>query len=220
MIVFKNHLNKIEHEFESTNSEIVKNLNDNEKKIKLQELENQYIEIKSYLLNTLKKHLDSIIPNPHMLDIACTIYLPQKNITLPNISIQPYKNVSTIKTTMENELKKQGHTIQFTDSPGVIVILPAEKRMLYNDKIINKGNESISSDVYLSKIQDLGLETVSVNSPALITSYKINPYSTLVYVGEFKFQEEMPLECITHNYQPGTIVNYFSCENCNTNCKQ
>ena len=219
MIVFRNHLNKIEHELESSNSEAIKNLNENEKKTKLQELNNQYTEVKTYLLGTLKNHLGSIIPNPHMLDIVCTIYLPQKNITLSNISIQPYKNFSTIKNIMEYELKKLGHTIQFSDQPGFIIILPTEKRMLYNDKILNKGNENIQADIYLSQIKDLGLETVNIDSSTLITSYKISPYSTLIYVGEFKFQEELPLECITHNYESGRIVNYFSCENCNTNCK-
>jgi len=210
IVIFRNYLDKIKHEFEVSKQQ----LQDKE------QADRQYNEIKSYIFKALNQHMNTVVPQPNMLDIPCHIFLPQKNILLQNVSIKPYNNTETFKEIILEELQRRQHTIQYkNDSLGHIVIITPDKKLMYQDLVNLKGNIASAQDLeaYIGNIKNLGLEYIRLEPGKMITNYKITPYSTLVYIGEYEFKEDQPLECITHNYIAGQIVNYFSCEDCNSN---
>lgn len=222
IVSFRSHLNEIEADFGSSKTELIRNGEGSDIQKKLKDLDIQLKEVKGYFNDKLKQHLTNTIPTPHMLDIVCTIHLPQKNISLNNIYIQPFQKFSSIKDVIINELRKANHLISYlNDTSGYIVILPSEKAELSNNLTGANANLEYYKDldIYISKAQGFGLDCVKINSTNVIASHKIHPYSTLIYVGDFKLKEDIPPECITYDYKPGQMMNYFSCENCNTNCK-
>jgi hypothetical protein len=212
-VIFRNYLDKIKHEFEISKQKLADK----------EQADKQYNEIKGYIFKALNQHLGTVVPQPNMLDIPCHIFLPQKNIALQNVSIKPYNNTETIKEIILEELQRRNHTIQYkNDALGHIVIITPDKKLMYQDLVNLKGNIASGKDLeaYIENIKSQGLEYVKLEPLKMITNYKITPYSILVYIGDYEFKEDQPLECITFNYNAGKIVNYFACEDCKSNCKR
>ena len=223
ILIFRNKLNETKRDFESSRAQLIAKEGNSNLDEKLQALDQEFQEVTKYLRETLKEHLDKVVPNSDMLDLVCNIYLPQKEILLNNINIQPYKTINGLKGLIIAELNKAGHNVSYiNDNMGYIIIVPPEKKILYNSLINEKVNlQSFKNfDEYLTKIKNFGLEHVKIDSKEVIGNFKVHPYSVLIYVGDYKFKELPPPECITYNYEKGAVVNYFSCEDCKTNCNK
>lgn len=157
-----------------------------------------------------------------MLNVTCSLSLPQRDLLINNVSIQPYKSVNSLKDVIMIEVQKLEHKIShMSDNLGYLIILPPEKKAVCQDLLAPRFDmESYKEfDEYINRAQEFGLKCVKINAQNVLSSYNISPFSTLIYVGDIKFKEDKP-ECITYNYQVGAVVNYFSCENCNTNCNK
>lgn len=185
-------------------------------------MESEFNQVQSYFTNALKDHLKSIIPNPDMLNVTCNLCLPQKDLLINNVSIQPYKSIASLKEVILIEVQKTDVKIaNMNDNLGYIIILPPEKKAICQNLTAAQLNMASYKqfDDYINRAQEFGLKCVKINAQNVLSSYNICPFSTLIYIGDIQFKEDKP-ECITYNYQVGAVVNYFSCENCNTNCNR
>jgi len=71
------------------------------------------------------------------------------------------------------------------------------------------------------RLKKHGLNHIVANTNDLFGSLKLKPNTNLIYLGDFKLKSSAPAQCLTFDYVGGTVMDYFSCEQCGTNwiCK-
>lgn len=137
--------------------------------------------------------------------------------------LKPSMRTSDLKKEIESGLVKIKEPLQyFNETVGYLIVVPMEKKELCGELLKKQIKIELIKDMdnYVQGFVNLGLSVINFGSDDILSKYKIKPNSTLVFVGDYKLKSDSPPECLTYNYKAGTITNYFSCENCNINCKR
>ena len=188
-------------------------------------LDDQLKIMKEYIYDSLKDTLKKLIPEPDMLEAKCNIVIPQKNIKIEKFKINPSAKVNTLKLDLTTHFLKLNNPIQtFDDKVAYIVIIPSERSIEFAHLIDGKDKSLFDSkDSLINFIKSLeqkqNLQVVNLSSEELFAKQKISQNCTILFYGMFLLKNEAPAQCMTYDYKQGTMMNYFSCENCKINCK-
>jgi len=187
----------------------------------MQTIDEQFKTMKEYIYNSLRGTVKNLIPDPNMLEIRCTLTIPQKDARIDKFMLNPSQKTNIIKQELTTHFLKLNNPIQTFDDTSVhVVVIPPERYVECNSLISEKPNITSLESVlmYLKSVdQKYNLPAFKVNSEELLAKQKIPQNSVLLLYGVFTLKSEAPTECMTYDYKNGVTMNYFSCDNCKIN---
>lgn len=224
--MYRKYLNEIYEQFETSKEKIAEDIKKNNLNKDLnQEIENlskQFEEVKNFVIDSLKQIISSLVPDPRTLEMQCDIVLPQRSITLKNVFLKPSMKVGDIRQEIKTGLIKLDEPLSsFNDAVGYLIIIPPEKRQILSHLINKSVHIEVYKDLdnYLQNFDDYDVPIVEVTSESMLGGFKLKPNSAIIYVGDFKLKRDNPPYCLTYDYKPGTVMDYFTCTQCGINCK-
>ncbi|XP_067667122.1 uncharacterized protein [Haliotis asinina] len=157
------------------------------------------------------RYLTDHIPTLTILPVKVSVYIVDKNLHIPDITIKAFDDITHVQTVIENTLKDRGDPlIRWGCEGGVYLVGP-----LSGD---NRGDlqKVLDDPDCVESFPDIHLLTWH-SRPVL--QYNMKPGSEIVVKGCFKCESDLPKICFVQKYkeQGPHPVDYFSCKKCGFN---
>lgn len=146
----------------------------------------------NYLFKKIR-YLEGFAPAKEFLPVVISISVLGKEVSIPNVSISRTDSVEELKKVIERRLAENGNPVHsWTKNCAFILKNP------------------------LASEDDSSVVIVDTRLP--IVQYGAQQGSELVVKGLI-LESDKPKTCFTANYTSGATTDYYSCKDCNINCK-
>jgi hypothetical protein len=139
--------------------------------------------------------------SPLLLPIKTRIYIEKKNAYIDHIMLSPTDSTDKLFDLLKNYFNNLNDEItDYADSGFYITRSNYESDI--NSTMINRAN-----DIKIEK----GVKVISTG---------LMPNEILIFKGNYVLKSSAPKNCITYEFEKvkGTLLKYFSCEQCKLNC--
>lgn len=140
------------------------------------------------------RYLEGFAPAKEYLPVVINIKVLGKDTLIPNVSISRTDSVEEIKKVIERRLAETGNPVHSWTKNCTFIL---------KNPLASEDDSSI----------------VITDSKLPIVQYGAQQGSELVVKGGLTLESDKPKSCFTANYTSGATTDYFSCKDCNINCK-
>lgn len=140
--------------------------------------------------------MQNLPSSPLLLQIKTKILIEKKNVTLDHLAFNPSDNTDKLYEIVKNYFLNIGDEIEFADSYFCVI------KKIYDNELTQK-------EILIEK----GMKFLSLR---FITG------DVVILRGNFILKSDVPKSCITFEFEKNYFnkeINYFSCGDCNLNCK-